>query len=266
MLKSTLAATESVSEWRVLGRLRVREVRYRAEGVQSRHRHADGSLSLVIAGELEEDASGATHCAAAGSLVVKPAGNWHADTYGPRGARMVQVLSVDGQAPWDNARYPYQWLDAPRLARRVLALFDERPGAAEATEMELWDVLDRIGAAVAATQVKRRPRWWSDAVDLLELCTEQSISVAVVAEQVGVHPVHLARVCRRQLGCTVQQYVRQRRVLAAWREWDRGEKSLAAIAIDVGFADQAHMTRAFADLLGISPGRLRRLSTRPQAS
>ncbi|MEX2112123.1 MAG: hypothetical protein WD845_03005, partial [Pirellulales bacterium] len=223
MLNSNLAATESVSDWRVLGRLRVREVRYRAGGVQSRHRHAGGTLSLVIAGELEEDSTGPTHRAAAGSLVVKPAGNWHADTYGPRGARMVQVRSADGQAPWDNTSYPYQWLDAPRLVRRVLALFDERPGAAEATEMELWDVLDQVGDPVTGTRVERRPRWWSDAIDLLELCTRQSISVAGVADRVGVHPVHLARVCRRQLGCTVQQYVRQRRVLAAWRAWDRGE-------------------------------------------
>jgi AraC-like DNA-binding protein len=35
---------------------------------------------------------------------------------------------------------------------------------------------------------------------------------------------------------------------------------LAAIALEVGFADQSHMTRAFVELLGVSPGRLRRLS------
>jgi AraC family transcriptional regulator len=74
-----------------------------------------------------------------------------------------------------------------------------------------------------------------------------------------VHPVHLARVCRRQFGCTVRQYIRQRRVLAAWRACERAESSLAAIAAHTGFADQAHMTRAFAEVLGVSPARLRRL-------
>ena len=74
--------------------------------------------------------------------------------------------------------------------------------------------------------------------------------------------MHLARVCRRRLGCTVRQYIRQRRVLAAWRSWERSEGTLAAIAQAVGFADQAHMTRAFAVELGVSPGRLRRLISR----
>ncbi len=131
--------------------------------------------------------------------------------------------------------------------------------------MELWDVVDRSDMAPVGDCSDRRPRWWSDAIAQLELCTVQPISVSAVAVRVGVHPVYLARVCRRRLGCTVQQYVRQRRVLAAWRAWDHQEASLATIALKVGFSDQAHMTHAFADVLGVSPGRLRRLATRPLA-
>jgi AraC family transcriptional regulator len=265
MVHSASTAVESASAWRTLGGLRVREVRYRAGAIQPRHCHAEGALSLVLAGELEEESHCATHRAAAGSLVVKPADHWHANIYGPRGARVVQVLSVAGPAPGEGTAHTYQWLDAPRLTRRVLALLDERHGAAESAEMELWDVMDRSESPPVRDGNQGRPRWWSDAIAQLELCTMQSISVGAVAGRVGVHPVYLARVCRRQLGCTVQQYVRQRRVLAAWRAWDRQEASLAAIAVKVGFADQAHMTRAFAEVLGLSPGRLRRLVTRPLA-
>jgi AraC family transcriptional regulator len=262
MICTKYPATAGVSDWQVRGGMRVREVRYRADAVQSTHCHAEGGLSLVVAGELEETTSATRHRAKAGSLVVKPPQCWHANRYGPRGTRIIQVLTADGRAPWDDSDCEYHWSESPRLARHLLALLMDRPGAAEAAEMELWDVLVAMQPWCLKYRRASRPRWWPDAVDLLNQCTQRSVSVAAVAKRVGVHPVYLARVCRRQLGCTVQQYVRQRRVLAAWRSWDGDEKPLAAIALEVGFADQAHMTRAFVEQLGVSPGRLRRMSRR----
>jgi AraC family transcriptional regulator len=250
-----------MSDWQLRGGLRIREVCYRADAVQSRHCHEEGGLSLVVAGELEETTSEIRYRAAAGALVIKPPQCWHANRYGPRGARVVQVLTAHGRAPWDDDACQHRWSESLRLTRLMLALVADQPSAAETAEMELWDVLDDSQAlCFEYRRSPARPRWWADAVDLLDECTTRSISVAAVADRVGVHPVYLARVCRRQLGCTVQQYVRQRRVLAAWRSWDRGQRSLAAIALEVGFADQSHMTRAFVELLGVSPGRLRRLS------
>lgn len=257
---------EGATQWRTFGGLRLREVCYRADSAQPLHRHAKGAVSLVLAGELEESSAGATHRAAAGSLVVKPAEYRHANTYGPRGARVVQVTLADGRAPCAAAPRAYQWFAAPRLACCVLALLEDRPGAVEAAEIELFEAMGQTDAEANNATSHGRPRWWPVAVDAIEQCTSRSISVASVAAQVGVHPVHLTRVCRRQFGCTVQQYVRQRRVLAAWRACDRDDTPLATVALEAGFADQSHMTRAFVAVLGTSPGRLRRLATRPLAS
>jgi AraC family transcriptional regulator len=263
MQTSNRHAVDCASEWRMLGGLRVREVRYAPGAHQPRHRHADGSLSLVLAGELTEITSAASCRAVAGSLVLKPAGYWHANTYGPRGARIAQVLPTDRSTLGDGDSRRYRWFEAPRLARKVIGLLRHRSGRSEFTEMAMWEAIDGLMSPTAANQTGARPGWWADAVDLLDECVEQPISVADVARRVGVHPVHLARVCRRQLGCTVREYIRGRRVLAAWRAWERGSESLAAIACHVGFADQAHMTRAFAAVLGVSPGRLRRLAALP---
>jgi AraC family transcriptional regulator len=254
-------ALEHETPWRTLGGLRVREVSYLPGARQPRHRHAEGSMSLVVAGEIEETSEAMTYRAAAGSMVVKPAGYWHANTYGPRGARVVQVIPAAGGEAFPSDFTRYGWHEAPRLARGILSLAHGCASAAEAAELALWETVDRLSPSMSGPD-DRCTRWWADAVDLLDECTAQSVSVAAVARRVGVHPVYLARVCRRRLGCTVRQYIRQRRVLAAWRAWERGEGTLAAIALRVGFADQAHMTRAFADVLGTSPGRLRRLTNR----
>jgi AraC-like DNA-binding protein len=58
----------------------------------------------------------------------------------------------------------------------------------------------------------------------------------------------------------VREYLRERRTLAAWRACQLSDDSLAAIAARTGFADQAHMTRSFAHVLGTTPARLRRLA------
>jgi AraC-like DNA-binding protein len=47
------------------------------------------------------------------------------------------------------------------------------------------------------------------------------------------------------------------------RERMRGERPLVEIALDAGFADQAHFTRAFRSAFGLTPARYRALRTGP---
>ena len=258
MRPATTSAVNAATPWRHLGGWRLREVWYAPGVAQPRHRHGEPSLSLVLCGELDETSSAGSYRAAAGSLVIKPAEHWHANEYGPRRRHLVQLevpAELQSRLPHD-----YGWHDTSPLARRVMALLHHRPGSGEAAELALWDALDQVRGD--DRDECRTPHWWPRALELLEVDPTRAVSAAEVARTVGVHPVHLARVCRRQLGCTLHEHLRRRRVMAAWRTAERGDDSLAAIAARVGFADQSHMTRAFASVLGISPARLQRLVTR----
>ena len=237
----------------------MREVRYCANAVQKRHRHGESSLAVVLAGELEETSSTMSYRAAAGSVVIKPAECWHANMYGPRGAHIVQIRLDAADTCWDPALCGYGWLDSPWFAGAMLALLNGQAGARETGEMIFWDVVESLFPGRTGQPTSPPPVWWADALDLLGQCTVQSVSVTDVALRVGVHPVHLARVFRARFGCTVRRYIRERRVLAAWRACEACDESLVAIAARSGFADQAHMTRAFTEILGVSPGRLKRL-------
>ena len=200
--------------------------------------------------------------AAAGSVVIKPAECWHADAYGSRGAHIVQVRLKSADDSWDTALRRYGWLDSPWFAGAVMALLNGQAGACETAEMIIWHVVESVCPCRTHQPTSPPPSWWADALDLLGQCTVQSISVADIALRVGVHPVHFARVFRARFGCSVRRHIRERRVLAAWRACQVCDGSLAAIAVRSGFADQAHMTRAFTEILGIAPGRLKRLGLR----
>jgi AraC-like DNA-binding protein len=58
-------------------------------------------------------------------------------------------------------------------------------------------------------------------------------------------------------GCSMKSYILRRRAFRAFAELLNTNHSLADIAQRCGFYDQAHFTKVFATLFGITPGRLR---------
>jgi len=96
------------------------------------------------------------------------------------------------------------------------------------------------------------------AVTLIEQYAGSALSLDGLSDRLGLSPRQLQRLFRQHLATTPQAYARQVRLrLAAWMLMRTG-RSLAAIASDCGFADAAHMSRAFRAEHGISPGAWRR--------
>ena len=77
--------------------------------------------------------------------------------------------------------------------------------------------------------------------------------LAGVARVAGVHPMHLAKLFRRQFGYSMGEYLRRRRIAWACGELARGKESITTIAQNAGFADHPHFTRTFARITGCTP-------------
>ena len=60
------------------------------------------------------------------------------------------------------------------------------------------------------------------------------------------------------VGLTAKEYARVQRLQATIRQLDGAVESLSQMAVDAGFADQAHATREVQRLTGLTPARLRR--------
>lgn len=87
------------------------------------------------------------------------------------------------------------------------------------------------------------------------------ISLAELARLTGLSRFQVLRAFARATGFTPHAYLMQRRLHLARRLVSAGQP-LAAAALDSGFADQSHMTRAFARAFGYSPGTLAAASSR----
>jgi AraC-like DNA-binding protein len=90
----------------------------------------------------------------------------------------------------------------------------------------------------------------------MDSAPERSFSLAELAELTGVSRFQLLRGFAREIGITPHAYLVQRRVCLARRLLAAGQTPAQA-AIQTGFADQSHLTRAFVRQLGITPARYR---------
>ncbi len=81
-------------------------------------------------------------------------------------------------------------------------------------------------------------------------------SLDEVATLMGMHRTGALRRFRREVGATPHDYAMQIRLRLARRALAAGD-SPAEVAVDLGFADQSHLTRAFARQFGLPPGRYR---------
>ncbi|MFF4818826.1 helix-turn-helix transcriptional regulator [Kitasatospora sp. NPDC001309] len=80
-----------------------------------------------------------------------------------------------------------------------------------------------------------------------------------LAESLGVSPYRLSRAFPRHLGVSVTHYRHRVRIGQALDRLEAGETSISTLAAELGYADQAHLTRTVRQHLGHTPTALRRL-------
>lgn len=84
---------------------------------------------------------------------------------------------------------------------------------------------------------------------------DRRVHADAIAQQLGMSWRSLERAFATAVGLAPRQFVQIRRISDAASELRSGPAGLAELADRFGFADQAHFTRAFHALVGLSPGR-----------
>lgn len=227
-------------------------------------RRLPATLCLVVEGGYEADWGGTRLRCGPASLVFRPPGQ----VYGARtdtGSRCLTVeidqtvlLTVaDGLPDFEHLsaarRAPPHWL-AFEL-RRELELQDNL--SSTSVENTVVALLAELGERPGFQAPSAPPSWLERVQEQIDDEFGLHHTLASLARTAGVHHVHLAREFRRRFGCTVGHYIRQRRIEFACHRLIASCDSLSEIAVDVGFADQSHFTKAFRGLVGITPGDFR---------
>ena len=86
----------------------------------------------------------------------------------------------------------------------------------------------------------------------------RSVTVTALASVVHLGPSHFRRAFKASLGVSPHAYVIERRIRRAQQLMLETNLPLSEIALQVGFADQAHLTTRFHRTVGKTPGLWRR--------
>ncbi|MFT7865672.1 MULTISPECIES: helix-turn-helix domain-containing protein [Amycolatopsis] len=86
-----------------------------------------------------------------------------------------------------------------------------------------------------------------------------AVGLFPLAELLEVSPYRLSRAFPREVGVSLTRYRNRIRVGRALDRLEAGEEELARLAAELGFADQAHLTRTVREHTGATPAALRRL-------
>lgn len=148
-----------------------------------------------------------------------------------------------------------------RLLLRTARDGDADFGVAERLLGLVATAIERSGQATADT-AGRADREIADAArEALTADLPNTRGLLPLADLLGVSPYRLSRVFHRHVGVPLTRYRNRLRVGAALHRLEHGEPSLAALAAELGFADQAHLTRTVRAEVGETPHQLRRLLT-----
>lgn len=221
--------------------------------VMAAHDHETDQRSVLLAGALQERAGRTTSELSAGVAGFKAAGVVHANEYGRDGAL---ILAMDGPAP-RRARAQGEWawrggagLDA---VRAVL-------GAAVSGAAPMSDAANDLDALLEAVPPKGKtgggPPPWLKQVKAAVDEDPASARAETLAADAGVHRVHLSRRFAAAFGTPFSLYRRRAMTAKAVRTLLHDRDGAGAAAVEAGFADQAHFTRALKAETGLTPARL----------
>ena len=129
-------------------------------------------------------------------------------------------------------------------------------------------ILDAAGAIVGLSGISRDLGAPSEARgDLAGLSTviehvhthlDRPLRVADLAALAGLTPFRLDQRLRALFGLSTGQYLTRARIEAACSRLRTSDRSIAAIALDCGYGDQAAFTRQFRKSVGLTPSQYQR--------
>jgi len=256
---------------RELAGLILTETEYTPSAKLPKHSHSQSFFSLVLEGSYVEHFGGGIRECKPSTLLLHPGGEVHSQYCSSVRGRSFHIeLSTSWLARVGKfaaiLERPVQFRGGPPLWR-ALRIHNEFRHTDEVSPLAIEGLM--LGMLAETTRQEEKPsvckppRWLERAREMIHSEFTRGFSLADIADCVGAHPVYLATAFRRFYGSTIGEYVRRLRIDFATKALSTSDTPLVDIALRTGFYDQAHFSRTFKRITGLTPAQFRAKSQAP---
>lgn len=231
-----------------------------------KHAHPEPYIGITLAGQWDQEFEDHIWSGGPWTITLHPAGEIHSNRFSDTDARILNINITSARLRQLfgfslNLRHSISLNEgkAAWIARETYREFGRGEAAStmrlNGLTLQLLDEL--LGTRCQQTR-EFVPEWLLRAKDAVETRYAESLRIEVLASEVGVHPVHLAREFRRRFHTTVGHHIRNLRIARACQLLAESALPLVEIAMEVGYSDQAGFTTAFRKQTGLTPSEFRR--------
>ena len=200
-----------------------------------RHRHGEAYVALVLAGGYMEAGDRGRLRIDAGQAVFHDRYESHRNEFFRHGAQVLNLPMPAGS----GGHVQGQVADADAIARLA--------------ERDLAQAAELLRSTFRPCTARLND--WPDSL-ASALADDPALNLTAWADAQGIAPQSISRGFRRAYGTTPKRYRLELRAVQALHRLPVWRGSMAMLAAETGFADQAHMTRAIVAITGLTPTRL----------
>jgi len=245
---------------------------YYVQHAYPRHSHDYYVISLIERGHQSFTHKGAKHLTPPGGVIFINPGEVHtgeaADQQGFELRSLYPTTSLMETAVFEltgrhqglpffkDVRVDQRW-----ATNRILSLHKSIAHGASTLESEsrlLWTLTQLIKryADISSTEqpLGKETKAIQQARRYIDESFAEGITLNRLAQLVSLSPYYLLRVFQAEVGMPPYTYLESVRIRHAQSLIEAG-KSLAEVAIEVGFSSQSHLTRQFKKIIGVTPGQ-----------
>ena len=219
-----------------------------------KHHHAEANLVVTLSGRFERTSSHQRLVCSLGTVFTEPAGEPHSNDFRESAASVLILQPVSDLPVCTHAQRRVfdrpMIVENPRITRLGADVANEVHAPDAFTELAVDGLVLQMLALALRTEthspVRGRTAWLERIVEYIRQRPTRRLTLPELAMLSDVHPSYLARMFRSTYGVSVARFARNVRLEEAGRHLATTARPIGAIALDAGFADQSHFTRAFA--------------------
>ena len=231
------------------------------------HSHEEAHVSILLKGNHTQFCNRRAYEFQPTMVIFHPAGEEHMDHISPAGIReltlWIRVETYYHLLPRVPVLHERQIFSGGTVVKTALRLYREFQRTDKTSQLALEALalqllVEAQRSAKRTTRHSSRPPWIKLIEEYLHDNYLDDFTMGDLSEIAGVHVTHLERSFRQHSGYSIGEYVRRLRIEAARQELLGSKRTISDIPISHKFCDQAHFTKVFKQLTGLTPAAYRR--------